>query len=268
MPRDNYRTTRPFTGEVSGCNLWLFDCRKFPVISSVKGFLFEMKKFYNESELVFTEKSTVYNFDDLTGRKFGRIIILGFAGNRMWFCKCDCGKITKVFAGSLKDGTTNSCGCFMRERAREANIEHGHTINKRRTPTHKTWQGMLERCNNPNSIRFYDYGGRGIKVCERWLKFENFLEDMGERPKNTTIERKENNKGYYKENCRWATVKEQCNNRRSNHFLTFNEKTQTMAQWADEIEISSNTICMRLRSGWSVEKALTTPVKTTKMIKS
>lgn len=127
---------------------------------------------------------------------------------------------------------------------------------------------MLERCNNPNSIRFYDYGGRGIKVCERWLKFENFLEDMGERPKNTTIERKENNKGYYKENCRWATVKEQCNNRRSNHFLTFNEKTQTMAQWADEIEISSNTICMRLRSGWSVEKALTTPVKTTKMIKS
>lgn len=220
------------------------------------------KKFYVESELVFEEKSTHYLFEDLTGQKFKRLTILGYAGDRKWYCKCECGNITKVFSGILKNGTTNSCGCFMRERASEANIEHGHTVNKRRTPTHRTWTKMLERCQNPNSIRYYDYGGRGITVCDRWQKFENFLADMGERPKGASIERVENDKGYYKGNCRWATRKEQCNNRRSNVFLTFNGKTQTIAQWSDETGIRQNTISVRINDyGWPIEKALSTPAR-------
>jgi len=121
---------------------------------------------------------------------------------------------------------------------------------------------MVTRCTNPNYPRFADYGGRGITVCDRWLRFEGFLEDMGERPKGTTINRKHNNLGYCPENCEWATVKEQANNQRSNRLLTHNGRTQTMAQWAEELGMSYDTLRGRLdKLNWSLEKALATPVK-------
>lgn len=123
---------------------------------------------------------------------------------------------------------------------------------------------MLDRCRNHNNSDFFYYGGRGIKVCDRWKNsFENFLEDMGERPKRTSIDRIDNNGNYEPGNCRWATKKEQNNNQRSNINLTFNGKTQTTAQWADELGMNSGTVRYRVNKlGWSAEKALTTPLRT------
>lgn len=223
------------------------------------------KRFFQESELKFVENPTIHNFKDLEGQTFGRLNVIGFAGTEnkstFWYCKCLCGNITKALAGNLKKGVTTSCGCFNKERTIERSTIHGHAKKGDITPTFLTWTGMLVRCQNPNTQNFKDYGGRGITVCKRWLKFENFLADMGEKPEGLTLDRKENDKGYFKENCRWATMEEQSNNRRSNHHLTFNRKTQTVSQWAKELGFKNDTLYDRLRIGWTVERTLTTTVR-------
>lgn len=126
--------------------------------------------------------------------------------------------------------------------------------------TYLSWKSMRRRCENPKDSAYHDYGGRGIKVCERWATFEHFLADMGECPNNLEIERINNNGNYKPGNCKWATRKEQANNKRSNTLLVYNGKSQTIAQWADELGIIYETLCSRIyRSKWSIEKALTTP---------
>jgi hypothetical protein len=124
---------------------------------------------------------------------------------------------------------------------------------------------MKDRCYNPNNKQFVDYGGRGIKVCDRWAipsGFQNFLEDMGRRPSSDhSLDRIDVNGDYCPENCRWATRKEQCRNKRSNKLLTWKGRTQCMSQWADDFAISYVCLKSRLRRGWSTEKALTTPTK-------
>lgn len=222
------------------------------------------KRFFIESELVFAEKPKHYGFKDLEGQMFGRLAVFGYAGlfpKSYWFCKCECGNIAKVNANSLKNGATTSCGCLKNELLIKRNTTHGYTKRGQIAENFYTWSGMLKRCQNPNSPNFNDYGGRGITVCERWQKFENFLEDMGEKPEGLTLERIDNNKGYYKENCRWATRKEQANNTRKNIRLTYNGKTQSVIQWAKEMGMSQNVIYYRISSGWPVEKTLTTHLK-------
>lgn len=115
---------------------------------------------------------------------------------------------------------------------------------------------MISRCTNPNVKCFSNYGGRGIKICNEWEKFENFLADMGERPEGKTIERIENDKGYYKENCRWATKKEQANNKRNNVPFTFNGKTQNAAQWEAELGLKKSYLSNRLYRGQSIERII------------
>ena len=117
---------------------------------------------------------------------------------------------------------------------------------------------MIQRCINPNDKKYPLYGSRGIRVCKQWEKFENFLKDMGECPSGYSIDRTDNNKGYNKENCRWATPKEQARNRRNNHMISYNEKTQCLAAWTEETGIASSLISWRIKNGWSTEKALTT----------
>jgi len=151
-------------------------------------------------------------FIDLTGKKFGRWTVLEKAqrikGRLAYKCKCDCGNIKVVQWDHLRDGCTKSCGCL----AKELITTHGLS----KTPTYNTWVAMLQRCNNHNHPRYKDWGGRGIKVCDRWLKFESFFEDMGEKPTGLLIERIDNERGYYPSNCKWATRLQQQKNQRVN----------------------------------------------------
>lgn len=198
-------------------------------------------------------------FQDLTGRRFGRLIVLEYAGKRQtnhrWLCECDCGKRTTVESGHLRSGVTKSCGCLQKEKV----TRHG----KCKTPEYKVWDNMISRCTSPTYIGYANYGDRGITVCERWRNsFAAFLKDMGLRPSpNHSIDRVNNEGNYEKANCRWATRRQQQRNRRRNRLLTFKGKTMCLAEWAERINMPYFTLHGRLRLGWSVERALLTPAK-------
>lgn len=188
---------------------------------------------------------------DISNQRFGRLIALKPTeyrdyGRVMWECKCDCGNIVFVRGSSLRTGNTKSCGCFQIESHRK------HGMYKSRT--YSTWSGMLQRCNNPNSPRYYQYGGKGIVVCERWMKFENFLTDMGERPEGKTIDRINNDGNYEPSNCRWATPLEQQRNLKTNIQLKFNDETKTVPEIADIVGIKADTLRTRIKRHWSEER--------------
>lgn len=127
------------------------------------------------------------------------------------------------------------------------------------TSTYRIWQAMFQRCTNPNHESYHLYGGRGIKVCKRWHRFENFLADMGERPAGMSIERENNSKGYGPRNCRWATPREQSLNRRDTRNLTFQGETMCLTDWAARVGLSPQRLRGRLKAGWELDKALTIP---------
>lgn len=144
---------------------------------------------------------------DMTGEKYGKLKVLQQSGvdsrgEKRWLCKCDCGNETFVGGYNLRNGSVKSCGC---EKPR---LSHGKTHSK----TYTTWQKMKARCTNPNDDRYYLYGRKGITICERWKSFENFLNDMGEKPEETTLDRIDNSKGYEPLNCRWASREQQQRN--------------------------------------------------------
>lgn len=147
---------------------------------------------------------------NLEGCKFNKLLVKADSTKRakskdvIWTCICECGAIVDVTAFNLKSGNTKSCGCHR--------VKHNMT----HTKTYSTWEHIIQRCTNPNNDNWHKYGSRGITVCDEWLLFKNFLKDMGERPENTSLDRIDNNKGYYKENCRWADVKTQARNTRKN----------------------------------------------------
>lgn len=129
-----------------------------------------------------------------------------------WVCKCVCGKELTVLTQNLKSRNSASCGCKSRT---GPNPRHGHTVGRVKTPTYKCWENMIQRCTNPNRDGYENYGGRGISVCERWMVFDNFLEDMGEKPEGLQIDRIDNDGNYEPDNCHWVTVSENMKNRRS-----------------------------------------------------
>lgn len=162
---------------------------------------------------------------DLASQRFGRLVVTKRAGTNSsgeatWLCACDCGASHVARGLYLRRGVTKSCGCLRRDIARKMLTEsrfsrkHGHGAVGRLTPTYRSWRAMIQRCNYRCQPNYANYGGRGIRVCDRWLKFENFLADMGERPDGLTLDRIDNERGYSKDNCRWATRAQQDSNRR------------------------------------------------------
>lgn len=205
--------------------------------------------------------------ENLIGRKFGILTVIEKSyrkgRHQYWKCQCDCGNIVDARQDALKSGRTSHCGCLTKK---ILSISHSKRSNysMSKTRIYKIWVLMRKRCKNQNDPHYMDYGGRGITVCDEWDKsFENFKEwalANGYKD-NLTIDRINNDKGYFPNNCRWATMKTQSINRRTNRILIFNGKELTATQWADELNIDSNTILSRIDVyGWSVEKALSTPV--------
>lgn len=148
----------------------------------------------------------------------------------------------------------------MRKLAEERKVsgEQWTTHGKSKEPTYSVWSGMLNRCRNPNSPKFYSHGGRGITVCDKWLEFEEFYADMGDKPEGCSLDRIDNSKGYCKENCRWATPKQQARNTRANKILTWNDEKLCVAEWAEKLNMSPKLIYQRMANGWSVGRTLST----------
>ena len=174
-------------------------------------------------------------------------------------CTCDAIGWIRKLNGVLR---SECClACATRTKVRAKLTKHGHASGGRPSRTHLCWNAMLQRCTNEKHASFKDYGGRGIKVCERWFSFKNFLADMGEQPKGLSLERRDNGGPYCKENCTWATQRAQARNTRRNRRLTLRGETMTMVEWAERTGISQYTIATRLNVlKWEVERALTTPV--------
>ena len=163
----------------------------------------------------------------------------------MWLCKCDCGSETKKSSAAIGRTITCSRQCPMNLR----NKTHGHTAGGKQSPTYISWASMVSRCTNPNTIYYENYGGRGIEVCNRWHKFENFLADMSVKPRGMTLDRINNDGNYEPDNCRWATVKEQANNTRNNTIAQTSRGPLTLSQIADATGLDPRSVHRRYRRG-------------------
>ncbi len=202
--------------------------------------------------------------ENLTGLRFGKLTAVSHAGRTdrgraIWLFACECGGQKIAEAANVKSGSTRSCGCAAQEQRKTAAQSQRHALSASEMPRErKAWEGMLRRCYNPKHSSFVRYGGRGIGVCERWREsFACFFEDMGRAPEGATLERIDNARSYAPDNCKWASRKEQANNRRSNHLLTHDGITLNVAQWGDRLGWPKGTIANRLRYGWPVERILT-----------
>lgn len=198
-------------------------------------------------------------FIDLAGQRFGRLVVLkegpvsvapSGARSVRWVCLCDCGTETLVHGHHLrKYGDNQSCGCLARELSAVRMKAQSTTHGMYKSTTYKVWQDMRTRCKNPSHASYEHYGAKGIKVCLRWEKFENFLTDMGERPEGMSLDREDNCGDYEPGNCKWATRAEQARNRSNNVNVTANGKTQCLADWAKELDVKYDTLRYRLKVG-------------------
>ena len=193
------------------------------------------------------------------GKKFGRLQVVAIAekdkyGHKKWLCKCDCGTEKIILQGSLTIGRTKSCGCLFKEQASQRAFKHGYGT--KRGSTYWIWPAMKSRCLNKNNKDYANYGGRGIKVCDEWMDFVNFLFDMGEKPKDLSIDRINNNGNYSKENCKWATNLEQANNHSNNKRFIFNSRNLTIAEWCREFNLKYQIVNQRIFRGWDIKRAL------------
>lgn len=194
------------------------------------------------------------------GQKYGKLTVLkkaevsrksptGRSYGYPWICKCDCGNIHTVVAGSLTNGSTKSCGCLP-----QGNTKHGH----HGTLTYTSWLAMHRRCRELKHKGFFYYGARGVLVCRRWKIFKNFLADMGERPKEATLSRKNNDGNYEPTNCEWClNHSEQMKNRRNTRWVIYEGQQMTLTDFAKRIGIVMSALSNRARQGWSMEEIVT-----------
>ena len=204
---------------------------------------------------------------DYSNKKFGRLTVLYRVENNkfnqvQWLCKCECGNEKIITANSLRNGTTKSCGCLKKEQdyINIAHIKH----NKSNTRLYNIWRHMKYRCNNPNGKRHKFYYDKGIKVCEEWKNsfqvFYNWAINNGYND-NLSIDRIDNNKGYYPNNCRWANSIQQNNNQSNNIKILYKGKEYSIKELAEQNNIKRATLYERIKRGWTIEKAITVPVK-------
>lgn len=210
--------------------------------------------------------------NDLSNQKFGRWAVLGLDRSSLdsdhprWFGVCECGTRRSVLAFTLKSGASQSCGCLSVEATKIRVRQHPsfgyNNINSR---THRIWAGMKQRCLNPNNVAFKLYGAKGITVCDRWLRFDLFLTDMGECPEGKEIDRINGTLGYCPENCRWATRQEQMSNTIRNHWIEHDGKRQTLSEWSREWSSKTGVSVNTLRSricvlGYTPKRAVSQPI--------
>lgn len=199
------------------------------------------------------------DFVNIIGNVYNRLTVLSYAGKKtshqLWLCRCECGNTIITRGDGLKSGHATSCGCFHKEQLIKSITKHDSCY----TFMYKTYKSMLQRCNNPNHRHYHRYGGRGIKVCDKWQGdngFLNFYADMGDKPSpKHSIDRIDNNLGYFKENCRWATQKQQNSNKVNNVFVEINGEKFTVAEACRLYNKPLKMVSYRLRKGLSIEEA-------------
>lgn len=201
------------------------------------------------------------NYKDLTGNKYNMLTVLRRLPNRgnnaVWECRCDCGNITKVTSGNLKNGSVKSCGCL---RLKSTSTTH----NKSNSRLYRIWAAMKQRCYNEDYVAYKNYGGRGISICDEWVNsFENFYDwaiNNGYSD-SLSIERINVNDNYCPSNCTWVTLTEQAQNRRTCYMFQYNNKTQNLAQWCVDLGLDYKLIHNRIfKLKWSFERAISEPV--------
>lgn len=208
--------------------------------------------------------------NEMIGKKYGKLTVISIEKqNQKTFlkCKCDCGNIIVRPTYLIATNQIKSCGCSKGESLKRYNAsgmrskgcyKDGRSLH----PLYGTWFQMISRCENPNQNHYDRYGGRGIKVCDEWHDFWQFVkwsDSVGGRPKGYTLDRIDNNGNYEPNNCRWADWRTQTTNKSSNVFIEFEGQTKTVTEWAEFLNLHPHTLQERLKKGWSVERALTEP---------
>jgi len=201
---------------------------------------------------------------DIAGFRFGRITAVKVSqkatnqGKILWDLVCECGNNHTGLASDLTRGKILSCGCWRKEVTTKRNTTHGKTRNR----SYNTWNHIKDRCLNPKNNAYYNYGERGIDVCQEWISsFDRFYLDMGDQPKGMSIERIDNNKGYCKSNCKWATSKEQNRNKRNIRFVSLFGQKEKLSYWCDVYDIQKDVLWSRIKNGWTDYEAVTRPVR-------
>jgi hypothetical protein len=194
---------------------------------------------------------------NLLDQKFGRLIVVGKLGKAdrwAWMCRCECGATVKATGSNLTSGRIVSCGCRRLEILASQQTVHGMCG----SPTWKVWKGIIKRCTQRNCTAYGDYGGRGIRVCEKWVTFQGFYEDMGERPSGFTIERKDVNGDYCKDNCEWVPPERQRFNTRRSHFVEVGNQRMSLKDACASLGVRYSRVLDRINKlGWSPERAMT-----------
>ncbi len=205
---------------------------------------------------------------DLTGARFGRLVVLkqsiGSGRGAYWLCECDCGTQKVIASSCLRSGKTKSCGCLHDELSAARMIQQNTTHAESHTRLYGIWSDMRKRCFNKHHWAYERYGGRGITVCSEWENYQTFAiwAKRNGYSDDLTLDRVDNNKSYTPKNCRWVDRKTQARNKSNNPKFTFNEKTLTLADWAEQMNMPYTTLYGRVHNyGWSIQKALTTPIR-------
>ena len=213
--------------------------------------------------------------EDLTGREFDRLKVIRYIpaseregygkkkDSRVWLCECSCGNTVRLRTQQLTHGKARSCGCYCKDVFRKR-IEENRTHGKKNTRLYRIWGDMKDRCFNQSAKDYPRYGGKGVNICEQWVNdFQSFYDWSIKNgySDNLTLDRIDNNGNYEPDNCRWATMKEQCRNRSNTLIIEYKGEKRPLSEWCEILNIDYHSAHWRLKNGWSVQKSFETPTR-------